>query len=106
MKLILSLVGLVVVAIVLLIGVELAVACSFDTDCSPGSRCAKAAGALYGVCMGGLFPGNKYDQQPVYDPLDPNRTTGNTCSFDVDCGPGSVCVKRRGALEGVCLRRR
>jgi hypothetical protein len=40
--------------------------------------------------MGGLFPGNKYDQQPSNDSLDPNGTTGNTCGFKVDCGPGSV----------------
>jgi hypothetical protein len=80
-------------------------ACQFTVDCQPGSRCVKAPGALYGVCMGGLFPGNRNDQQPVYDPLDPNRTTGNTCSFDVDCGPGSRCVKGSG-IEGVCLRRR
>lgn len=80
--------------------------CSFDTDCSPGSKCVKGRGQIYGVCAGGLFPGNKHDQRPVYSPLDPNRTYGNTCSFDTDCGPGSKCAKQQGAIEGVCLRAR
>lgn len=25
------------------------------------------------------------------------------CSFDLDCGIGSHCVKKSGALEGVCI---
>ncbi len=78
-------------------------ACSFDTDCSPGSKCLKKTG-IYGVCIGGIQPGNKWDREPVYDPLDPNRTTGNTCSFNTDCGPGSKCVKDGGSIYGVCLR--
>jgi hypothetical protein len=81
-------------------------ACSFDTDCSPGSKCIKASGAIYGICAGGIFPGNKNDRQPVYSPLDINRTYGNTCSFDTDCGPGSRCMKDSGAINGVCIRSR
>jgi hypothetical protein len=54
--------------------------------------------------MGGMNPGNNNDRKPVYDPLDINRTTGNTCKFNVDCGPGSKCVKERGSIKGVCLR--
>ena len=84
----------------------LVVGCSFDTDCQPGSRCLKAPGAIYGVCGGGISPGNTYDRQPVYDPLDPNRTVGNTCSFDTDCGPGNRCLKGSGAIYGVCVRGR
>lgn len=78
-----------------------ALSCGFDTDCEPGSHCAKASGSLYGVCMGGLFPGNQNDQEPVYAPLDVNGTYGKTCSFDTDCGPGSECVKDR-SIYGVC----
>ena len=81
-------------------------ACSFDTDCSPGSKCVKARGEIYGVCAGGISPGNKNDQQPVYSPLDLNNTYGNTCSFDTDCGPGSKCLKERGSIAGVCVRGR
>ena len=80
-------------------------ACSFDTDCAVGSRCVKASGSIYGICAGGLFPGNRNDQVPTFDPLDPNGTVGNTCSFDVDCGPGNRCAKGTG-IDGVCIRRR
>ena len=82
-----------------------AIACQFNTDCQPGSKCVKASGSIYGVCVGGLFPGNSNDDVPVYDPLDPNRTAGNTCSFNTDCGPGSVCVKSGGSIYGTCMRR-
>lgn len=93
----------------LLIGIwllpEIAQACAFDVDCTPGNRCIKSSGGLYGVCAGGLNPGNKHDSAPVYSPLDLNRTYGNTCSFDVDCGPGSICFKGRYGVEGACMRR-
>jgi hypothetical protein len=85
-----------------LYGTSATATCMFDTDCQPGSSCIKRGG-LYGVCAGGLFPGNRNDNQPVYDPLDVNRTQGNTCMFDVDCGPGSKCVKGSG-IHGVCMR--
>lgn len=81
-------------------------ACSFDTDCNPGSKCEKPTNSIYGICMGGISPGNKNDREPVYSPLDLNGTVGNTCSFDVDCGPGSKCAKSRGSIEGACVRAR
>ena len=80
-------------------------ACQFDTDCQPGSRCVKQVGQLYGVCYGGIQPGNQFDQAPVRDVLDPNHKVGNTCQFDVDCGPGNACAKPAGQLYGVCVRR-
>lgn len=80
-----------------------ALACQFDTDCFPGSGCLKSAYSIYGVCAGGISPGNSNDQQPVTSPLDPNRTYGNTCSFNTDCGPGSTCFKS-GGIYGVCIR--
>jgi hypothetical protein len=79
-------------------------ACSFDIDCDPGSKCTKSQGAIYGICTGGISPGNKNDSQPVYAPLDLNRTYGNTCSFDINCGPGSKCEKQNGAINGVCIK--
>jgi hypothetical protein len=80
-----------------------ALACSFDTDCQPGSQCLKSSGSIYGICAGGLSPGNANDRQPVTSPLDINRTYGNTCSFDTDCGPGSRCVKGA-SIHGVCMK--
>jgi hypothetical protein len=99
----------VIAAVVLIAGLictSRAYACQFNTDCSPGSRCLKVQGSLYGVCAGGLFPGNENDDQPVYDPLDPNSTVGNTYQFNVDCGPGNRCLKESGHIEGVCVRGR
>ena len=89
---------------ILLVTNSVALACSFDTDCSPGSKCIKSSGSIYGVCAGGISPGNSNDQEPVYDPLDTNRTVGNTCSFDTDCGPGSKCLKSSGSIYGTCFR--
>jgi len=95
----------VIVTTALLLLSSIALACSFDTDCQPGSKCLKNDGQIYGICVGGISPGNKNDQKPVSAPLDVNRTYGNTCSFDTDCGPGSVCVKR-GGIEGTCMKKR
>ena len=81
------------------------IACSFDTDCQPGSQCLKASGSIYGACVGGMSPGNRNDQQPVRAPLDVNATYGNTCTFDTECGPGSVCAKA-GGINGTCMRGR
>jgi hypothetical protein len=81
-----------------------AFACAFDTDCSPGSKCVKPSGQVNGVCTGGNFPGNKYDQKPYADPFDPNRTAGKTCSFNLECGPGSRCALGLG-IYGVCVRK-
>lgn len=91
------------IVIALLIAPFPALACSFDTDCEPGSRCLKSNGDIYGICAGGLSPGNSNDRQPVYAPLDVNGTYGNTCSFDTDCGPGSHCIKGN-SIDGVCMR--
>lgn len=79
-------------------------ACTFDTDCMPGSKCVKSGGALYGVCTGGNSPGNENDRNPAHDFSDPNETVGSMCWTDVDCGPGSKCAKSSGSTYGVCVR--
>ncbi len=91
--------------IITLFWVSQSLACEFDTDCDPGSRCIKASGSIYGVCVGGISPGNDHDNQPVYSPTDLNGTYGDTCSFDTDCGPGSVCAKGS-SIYGTCMKRR
>ena len=50
------------------------------------------------------MPGNQYDREPVYAPLDVNRTYGNTCQFDTECGPGSKCAKSVGSINGTCVQ--
>ena len=76
-------------------------ACMFDTDCAVGSRCVKNSGSIYGICMGGMQPGNDNDQVPVRDLF--GGSTGQTCSFNTDCGPGHRCANS--GLYGVCVRR-
>jgi hypothetical protein len=73
--------------------------CQFNTDCAVGSRCIKNGG-VYGVCMGGMNPGNSYDRSPA---TDLGGGAGWTCSFNTDCDPGYACVKS--GLQGVCLKR-
>ena len=96
----------IAVALILSLGAYQAVACSFDTDCGIGSKCVKSQGSLYGICANGPNPGNKYDRVPVRDPLDLDRTYGNTCSYDTDCGVSNKCYKERGQLKGVCVKGR
>lgn len=88
-----------ILIIIMLLGTS-ANACSFDTDCSPGSSCLKNPNSLYGVCSGGNNPGNTYDQQPVKDYY--GSSVGNTCSFDTDCSVGQSCHKGAYSLNGVC----
>ena len=83
---------------------SLGLACSYDVDCDAGSRCVTPQGQTSGICVGGHSPGNSNDKQPADSPLYPNRTTGNTCSFDTDCRPDGKCVKERGSIYGACVR--
>lgn len=80
-----------------------AFSCQFNTDCQVGSQCLKQSGSLYGVCAGGMSPGNSNDRVPVQAPIDINKTYGNTCSFNTDCGPGSTCMKS--GIYGVCVKK-
>ena len=93
-----------ILALVALLSPAVSLACSFDTDCDPGSKCVKKTGQIYGFCAGGINPGNDHDRRPVRDPMDINKTAGNTCNFDTDCGPGSKCAKKTGFVKGVCIR--
>jgi hypothetical protein len=77
-------------------------ACIHDTDCGIGSQCVKSKSSIYGVCMGGMNPGNRYDRQPTYDPLDATGTRGKSCSYDTECGPGLKCVMGS-SIQGTCM---
>ena len=75
-----------------------AMACQFNSDCEIGSKCIKNGG-IYGYCMGGMYPGNSYDEQPA---TNLRGGGGHTCSFDLDCEIGYTCLKS--GLNGVCIR--
>jgi hypothetical protein len=94
---------LVPLTIMLLLFSNDLLACGSDTDCSPGSQCIKSPGNIYGICIGSIEPGNSHDKQPVSSPIDPNGTTGDTCSFDTNCGPGSKCLKSSSSIYGACV---
>jgi hypothetical protein len=87
-----------------------AVPCTFNTDCNVGSKCMKERLGAPGVCVGGLQPGRPKEQAPLPDYMrdfrDLNRTRGEQCSFNTECGVGSACVKESGKLYGVCIPKR
>jgi hypothetical protein len=89
-----------------------ALCCSFTADCAPGSVCLNVPSnphPEFGVCIGGLSPGNDHDRDPVLPTKgiqDVDGTYGNTCLSDSGCGTDSKCAKDPGAIQGVCLSRR
>ena len=90
-------------AMALALSITTSIAFSFDADCEVGSKCVKSSGSIYGVCAGGLFPGNSNDQAPVYNPLDLDRSFGKICLFDLNCGVTKKCLKEAGSKYGVCV---
>lgn len=99
---------IIVIAAIALLPVP-TLACSFDTECNPGSKCLKRSGQLEGVCAGGMFPGRPTQNDQQARNRDPyqwnNRTEGQQCSFNTECGAGSMCLKEAGRLYGVCIRK-
>jgi len=83
-----------------------ALSCSSDIDCDIDSHCAKARGAPYGTCVGGLLHGNPNEALHKEEKLDAADKDGVKCSFDIDCAITENCVKAGGSIEGVCARRR
>lgn len=77
-------------------------ACQYDTDCAVGSKCVKAEYQINGICAGGLKPGNDNDRKPVQDMMNRSSKTGNTCSYDTQCGIGGKCYKESYSIKGVC----
>jgi hypothetical protein len=84
--------------IITALSVGSAEACDSVFDCELGSTCIKR-GFDGGVCVGGMSPGNDYDDEPYEDAFD--EDVGDTCMFDIDCGIGGQCVKD-GGIYGAC----
>lgn len=85
--------------------VQVAKACVYDLDCAVGSKCLHINNSFDGVCVGGLYPGNRYDSDP-YRPRSRGVTTGRQCTFDLDCSVGSICFKTdRFSMYGTCIER-
>ncbi len=104
-------------------------ACTFDSDCSRGSKCEKQQGAAHGICVVDISRSSRKEQQPgcSFDSdcsqgnrcaKDPDSDRGvcvadtspgkpeqgpNACSFDSDCKQGARCDKEWGARRGVCV---
>jgi hypothetical protein len=93
-----------IIALALLAASSSAIACQFTVDCDVGSTCVKQDGQLDGVCVGGINPGNRGDDDPYKD--DMGGTVGMTCSFNTDCDVGEKCVKEGGQIDGVCMKKR
>jgi hypothetical protein len=82
-------------------------ACASDSECAPPARCVISSGQIYGICVGGAEPPRDRQRDPGYDPLDPNRTAGQTCQMDTDCGAGSHCLRTApNSIYGACVRAR
>lgn len=79
---------------------NVAYACSSNFDCDLGSKCIKPSGSMYGYCMGGMNPGNSYDDEPA---TDFGGGGGWTCSSNFDCELGYQCAKS--GMQGVCIKK-
>jgi len=80
-------------------------ACTSDSDCRYGAVCLRQNQFdTYGVCTGGDQPGNRWDNHPIINRLNPSSGIGKTCTYDGDCGGfQSHCVKEGFATYGVCM---
>lgn len=50
---------------------NITMACQFDTDCEPGSKCLKSDN-IYEICARRMYPGNSHDGNPVKSATDQN----------------------------------
>ena len=90
------------VFITLVLVSQYSMACLNTADCTGGARCVKEDGELYGECTGGFAPGRSNDSGQNETTYHKNTNTGNTCSYDYECGAGGRCRKGSSALYGVC----
>lgn len=78
-------------------------ACDFDIDCQPGSKCLKQSAVDDGVCVGGLNPGNKNDDaRRRSNRPEPKDAQGKQCFSNVDCPLGQQCLRERYSVNGAC----
>jgi hypothetical protein len=81
---------------------NLANSCIVSDDCHVGSFCLKIKDNVIGFCLGGMFPGNRFDLNPFINNYD-SSGKGKTCILTEDCSPDLDCYKGDYEVLGVCL---
>ena len=82
----------------------MSLACNNDFECGYGNQCVKPRGdySLQGVCVTPVNQFGTQDYTPTLPRAKPHDIS--SCNFDTDCGLGFTCVKRSGAMYGICVK--
>lgn len=87
-----------------LLGSEVGLACSLDTECGVGSTCIKSGSSVYGVCTVSSY--GHWGKKPEDSGTKPygSDKAGDSCTGSYECGVGGQCIKVGSAIYGVCTK--